>query len=68
MLSPFIQSVISLFADPGVVSLILALPHTLVEIDFEIFSTVILLLPPIQKAWVKVQNFKNPELSPMLRS
>ena len=38
--------VASLNADPGVVSLIPALPHTFVEIDHEIFSTVILLLIP----------------------
>ena len=34
----------SLTADPGVVSSILARSHTFVEIDFEIISTVILLL------------------------
>ena len=33
----------SLTTDPGVASLILARPHTLVEIDHEIISTVILL-------------------------
>ena len=34
-----------LTADPGVVSSILARSHTFVEIDHEIISTVILLLP-----------------------
>ena len=34
----------SLIADPGVASLIPALSHTLVEIDNEIISTVILLI------------------------
>ena len=33
----------SLTADPGVSSLLLALSHTLVEIDYEIISTAILL-------------------------
>ena len=33
----------SLTADPGVASLILARPHTLVEIDHEMISTAILL-------------------------
>ena len=33
----------SLTADPGVASSILARSHTFVEIDYEIFSTVILL-------------------------
>ena len=35
----------SLTADPGVASLIPALTHTFVEIDYEIISTVILLPP-----------------------
>ena len=34
---------VSLTADPGVESLILARSHTFVEIDYEIISTVILL-------------------------
>ena len=34
---------VSLTADPGVASLILARSHTFMEIDHEIFSTVILL-------------------------
>ena len=45
------QSVASLVADPWVVSLIPAQSHTFVEIDHEIFSTVILLLLLIQKGW-----------------
>ena len=36
------QLVASPIADPGVLSLIPALPHTFVAIDHEIFSTVIL--------------------------
>ena len=39
------QSVASLIADPGVVSLIPARSHTLLEIDHEIISMAILLLP-----------------------
>ena len=42
------QSVVSLIADPGIVSLITVQPHSLVEIGREIFSTVIL-LPLIQE-------------------
>ena len=41
---PVVQSVASLIADPGVRSLILAWSHNFVEINHEIFSTVILLL------------------------
>ena len=44
-----VQSVASLTADPGVMSLIPALSHTFVEIDHEIFSMAILLLPLIQE-------------------
>ena len=40
-----VQLVTSLTADPGVESLILARSHTFVEIDHEIISTAILLLP-----------------------
>ena len=40
---------ISLIADPGVVSSIPARPHTFVEIDHEIFCTVILLFLLIQE-------------------
>ena len=46
---PVEQSVASLIADPGVVSLITVQPHTFLEIDHEIFSKVILLLPLIQE-------------------
>ena len=48
------QSVASLIADAGVVSLILAWNHTFVEIEHEIFSTVILLLRLIQKRMLSV--------------
>ena len=44
-----VQTVASLTADPGVASSIPAWSNTLVEIDHEIFSTVILLLPLIQE-------------------
>ena len=37
------QSVVSLIADTGVISLILAQSHTFTKIDHEIFSMVILL-------------------------
>ena len=56
MLSPLIQSVISLFADPVVVCSVLAPPNTFVEIDFEIFATVFLLLPLIQEGLLSVTN------------
>ena len=46
----------SLIADPGVVCLIPARPHTFVEIDHEIFSTVILLLAPIQEGLLSVTS------------
>ena len=46
---PIAQSVASPTADPGIVSLILARSHTFVEIDHEITSTFILLLPLIQE-------------------
>ena len=49
MLSPVVQFVASLIADPGFVSLIPALLHTFGEIDCEIFSMVILLHPLIQE-------------------
>ena len=48
------QSVARLIADPGVVSLIPARSHTFVEIDNEIFSMDILLLPLIQEGLVSV--------------
>ena len=41
------QSVASLIADPGVISLIPAQPHDFMEIESEIFSIVIVLLPLI---------------------
>ena len=43
------QSVVSPTADPGVASLIPDQSYTFVEIDYEIVSTVILLLPLIQE-------------------
>ena len=49
---PVEQSVASLIADPGVVSLITVQPHTLVEIDHEIFSKV-KLLPLIQELLIQ---------------
>ena len=45
----YMFSVASPIADPGIVSSTPAWPHTFVEIDHEIFSTVIILLPPIQE-------------------
>ena len=50
------QLVASLTADPGVVSLIPAQYHTFVEIDHEIISMVILLLPLIQEGLVAVTS------------
>ena len=46
----------SLIADPGVVGLIPAHFHTFVEIDGEIFSIVILLIPLIQERLVSVTS------------
>ena len=51
---PIAQLVFSHFVDPGVMSLIQPLPHTLVEIDHEIYSRVILLLPLIQERMLSV--------------
>ena len=51
---PVAQSIESLIADPGVVGSIPARPHTFMEIDRETFSTVILLLPLIQKGLLSV--------------
>ena len=48
--------VASQFADPGVMSLIMAGLHTFVETDHEIFSTVILLHPLIQEGLLSVTN------------
>ena len=53
---PVTQSVVRLIADLGVVSLILAWSHTLVEIYYEIFSTLILLLPLIQEGLVSIAS------------
>ena len=50
------QSVASPIAHPGVVSLILARLHTSVEIDHEILSMVILLLPLIQERLLSVTS------------
>ena len=44
-----VQLVTSPTADPGVASSIMARPHTFMEIDHEIISMVILLLPLIQE-------------------
>ena len=46
---PVAQSVASQTADPRIVGLILVWAHTFLEIDQEIFSTVILLLLLIQE-------------------
>ena len=53
---PTAQSLVSLIADPGFVSSIPARPHTFVEIDHEIFSTVSLLLPLIQEGLLSVSR------------
>ena len=50
------HSVTCVTADPGVVSLIPAQPHTFVEIDYEIISTVFLLLPLIQEGLLSVTS------------
>ena len=49
---PVAQSVASLITDPWVTSSIPALPHSFMEIDCEIFSTVILLVPDSGRAVV----------------
>ena len=51
-----LQSVASQIVDPGVASSIPAQPHTSVEIEHVIFSTVILLLPLIQVGLFSVTN------------
>ena len=56
VLSPVVQSVASLIADLGVVSLIPAWSHTFVEIDHETFSMIILLLLLIQEGLVSVTS------------
>ena len=43
-------------ADPGVVSLIPVWSHTFIEIDYEIISTVIFLLSPIQEGLSSVAS------------
>ena len=43
-------------ADPGVVSLILARSHTFVEIDRDIISMVILIIPLIRRAVVSYKR------------
>ena len=53
---PVALSVVSLAVDPGVASLILGHSHTLMEIDHEIISTVILLLPLIQEGSLLVSS------------
>ena len=49
------QSVASPIADPGVVNLIPARSHTFLEIDHEMFSTVLLLLWVIQEGYCQLQ-------------
>ena len=53
------QSIASPIADPGFVSLIMAQSDNFVEIDQEIFSTVILLLPLIKEGLVSVTRERN---------
>ena len=53
---PYSRSVASPIADPQVMSSIPARSHSSVEIDHEIFSTVILLLPLIQDGLLSVTN------------
>ena len=50
------QSEVSLLADPGVGISIPAQCHTFVEIDYEIISTVILLLPLIQEGLLSITS------------
>ena len=52
---PIAQSVVSKTADPGVASSIAAGSHTLMEIDHEIISTLIL-LPLIQEGLLSVTS------------
>ena len=52
------QSAESWTADPDIVSLIPARSHTFVEIDHEIISIVILLLPLIQEGLLSVITYK----------
>ena len=53
---PVAQSVARPIANPGVESLILTQSHTFGEIDHEIFSMVILLLPQIKEELVSVTS------------
>ena len=53
---PVAQLVTSLTADPGVASSIPTRSHTFMEIDHEITSTVILLLPLIQEGLLSVTS------------
>ena len=55
-LGPLVQFVGSLTADQGVVSSIPARSHTFMEIDREIISTVILILPLIQEGLLSVMS------------
>ena len=52
---PIVQAVASPIADPGIMNLILAQSHTFVEIDYEIFSIVFLVLL-IQEGLVSVTS------------
>ena len=54
LLGPVAQSVVHPTADPGIASSIPARSHTFVEIDNEMISVVILLLPLIQKGLFSV--------------
>ena len=51
-----LRSTLSLIADLRVMSLILSRPHTFMEIDHEIISTAILLLPLIQEVVVRIKR------------
>ena len=53
---PIVQLVMSLIADPVVLSLILACSHTFIEIDCEIFSLVNLFFLLIQERLLSVTN------------
>ena len=55
-MGPVAQSVANPIADPGTLSLIMAPFHTFMEVDHEIFSIVILLLPLIQEGLVSVTS------------
>ena len=58
-LGPVAQAVASPTADPGVPSSIPARSHTLVDIDHEIISIVILLFPLIQEGFLSVTSESN---------